>query len=87
MLEEKQEAQFRGVMSAQNTHHIPAFDRVFGSFHLVISVFIFLFMIINILCISGEKGSIKKLCGDLKKEIGGELSLNVTTFQRCDGRS
>ena len=28
------------MMSAQNTHHIPVFDHIFGLFHLVISVFI-----------------------------------------------
>ena len=71
-------------MSAQKTYHIPAFDHVFDSFHLVISVFIIIYLILNYLCISGEKGGIWKLCGDLKKEIGGELSLNVTMLQRHD---
>ena len=66
-------------MSAQNTHHIPAFDHVFGLFHLVISAFIVVYLILGFLCISGEKGGIWKLCGDLNKEIGGELSLNVVT--------
>ena len=84
MLGDKQEAKFRGVMSAQNTHHIPAFDHVFDSFHLVISAFIVVYLILNILCISGEKGGIWKLCGDLKKEIGGELSLNIATFSLYD---
>ena len=42
------------------------------------------YLILGFLCISGEKGGIWKLCGDLKKEIGGELSLNVATFQRSD---
>ena len=42
-------------MSAQNTHHIPMFDRVFGSFHLVISAFIVVYMIFGFLCISSEK--------------------------------
>ena len=65
-------------MSAQNTHHIPAFYHVFGSFQLVISVFIALYMILDFLCISGEKGGIWRLCGDLKKEIG-EPSLNIAT--------
>ena len=71
-------------MSDQNTHHMPAFDHVFGSFHLVISAFIVAYMILDFLCISGEKGGIWKLCGDLKKNIGGELSLNVTTLQHRD---
>ena len=71
----------RQLMSAQNTHHIPVFDHVFGSFYLVISA---LYLILGFSCISGEKGGIWKLCGDLKKEIGGELSLNVATFQSCD---
>ena len=65
-------------MSAQNTHHILAFYHVFGSFQLVISVFIALYMILDFLCISGEKGGIWRMCGDLKKEIG-EPSLNVAT--------
>ena len=69
MLGDKQEVKFRGVTSAQNIHHIPAFDNVFGSFHLVISVFIIIYLILDFLCILGEKGSIWKLCGDLKKEI------------------
>ena len=60
------------------------FDRVFGSFHLVISAFIFVYMILGFLCISGEKGGIGMLCGDLKKEIGGELSLNVAMLRSCD---
>ena len=63
----------------KNTHHILVFDRVFGSFHLVISAFIVVYLILGFLCISSEKCSIWKLCGDLKKEIGGELSLNVAT--------
>ena len=71
-------------MSAQNAHHIPAFDYVFISFHLVISVFIVVYLILDFLCISGEKGEIWKLCGDLKKEIGGELNLKVSTLQRRD---
>ena len=71
-------------MSAQNTHHIPTFDRFFGSFHLVINVFVVVYLILGFLCISSEKGNIWKLCGDLKKEIGGELNLNVATSQRRD---
>ena len=31
-------------MSAQNTHHILAFDHVFGLFHLVISAFIVVYL-------------------------------------------
>ena len=71
-------------MSAQNTHHIPVFDHVFSSFHLVISAFIVVYWILCFLCISGEKCGIWKLCGELKKETGGELSLNVMTSQRRD---
>ena len=68
----------------KNIHHILAFDRIFGSFYLVISVFIVVYMILSFLCISGEKCDIWKLCGDLKKEIGGELRLNVATLERRD---
>ena len=72
------------MMGAQNTHHVPAFDRVSCSFHLVISVFIVVYLILSFLCISGEKDSIWKMCGDLKKEIGRELNLNVATFSGRD---
>ena len=58
LLGDKQEAKFGGVISAQNTHHIPAFYHVFGSFHLVINVFIALYLILDFLSISGEKGGI-----------------------------
>ena len=81
---DKQEAKFGGVISAQNTHHIPAFICVFGSFHLIISAFIIVYLILDFLCISDEKCGIWKLCGDLKKEIGGELSLNIATFSHRD---
>ena len=83
MLRDKQEAKFRGVMSTQNTHHILVFGRVFSSFHLVIIAFTVIYLILGFLCISGEKGCIWKLCEDWK-EFGGELSLNVATFQRRD---
>ena len=56
-------------MSAQNTHHIPTFDHVFSLFHLVISVLIVVYLILRFLCISGEKGGIWRLCGDMKKKI------------------
>ena len=82
MLGDEQEAKFGGVMSAQNTHHIPVFYHVFGSFHIVISVFIALYLILGFLCISSEKGGIWRLCEDLKKKIG-EPSPNVVTSQRC----
>ena len=52
-------------------------------FDLVISAFIVVYMILNFLCISGEKDDIWKPCGDLK-EIEGELNHNVTTFSRRD---
>ena len=68
-------------MSAQNVHHIPTFYHVFDSFHLVISVFIALYLILGSLCISSEKSGIWRLCGDLKKEIR-EPSLNIATSQR-----
>ena len=71
-------------MIAQNTHHISAFDHVFCLFHLVISVLIIVYLILDFLCISSEKGGGWKLYGDLKKEIEGEPSLNVATFQHCD---
>ena len=58
------------LMSAQNNHYIPVFDHVFYSFHLVISAFIVVYLILGFLCISGEKDDIWKLCGDLKKKIG-----------------
>ena len=44
------------VMSALNTHHIPAFYHVFGSFQLVISVFIVVYLILGFSCIASEKG-------------------------------
>ena len=34
-------------MSAQNTYRIPVFDHVFGLFHLVISVFIVVYLILG----------------------------------------
>ena len=71
-------------MSAQNTHHLPAFAHVISSFHLVISAFIFIYLILGFLCILGEKCDIWKLCGDLKKEIGRELSRNVVTLRSYD---
>ena len=71
------------MTSAQNTHHILAFGHVFSSFHLIISVFIVMYLILDFLCISGEKGGIWRACGDVKKKIG-EPSLNVATFQRLD---
>ena len=70
-------------MSAQNTHHIPVFDHIFSSFHIVINVLIVEYLILGFLCLSGEKGGTWRLCGEVKKEIG-EPSLNVATFQRRD---
>ena len=52
---DKEEAKFGGVMSAQNTHDIPAFYHIFISFHVVISVIIALYLILGFLCTSGEK--------------------------------
>ena len=69
MLRDKQEAKFGGVMSPQNTHHLPACEHVFGSFHLIISVVIIVYLILGFLCISGEKGGIWRLCGDLKRRL------------------
>ena len=57
------------MMSAQNTHHIPACEHVFGSFHLVISAVIVVYLILSFLCISGEKCGIWRLFGDLKKRL------------------
>ena len=51
LIGDKQEAKFGGVMSAQNTHHIPAFYRFFDSCHLVISAFIVIYLILSFLCI------------------------------------
>ena len=75
LLRDKQEAKFGGVMSAQNTHHMPACEHVFGSFHLVISVVIVVYLILNLLCISSEKGGIWRLCGDLKRRLEESLAL------------
>ena len=55
LLGDKQEAKFGGVMNAQNTHHIPASEHVFDSFHLVIRTVIIVYMILYFLCISSEK--------------------------------
>ena len=57
-------------MSAQNTHCIPVFYHGFSSFHIVICVVITFYLILGILCISGENGGNWRLCGGLKKEIG-----------------
>ena len=56
-------------MSAQNTHHIPACEHVFDSFHVVIRAVIIVYMILGFLYISGEKGDIWRLCGDLKRRL------------------
>ena len=69
MLGDKQEAKFGGVMSVQNTHHIRVCEHVFGSFHLVISAAIVVYIILGFLCILGEKGGIRRLCGDLKRRL------------------
>ena len=61
-------------MSAQNTHHIPACEHVFGSFHPVISAIIFVYLILAFLCISGEKGGIWGLCRDLKRRLEESLA-------------
>ena len=66
-------------MSAQNTHHIPAFYHVFDSFHLV-SVFIALYLTLNFLCISGEKGGIWRLYESLEKK-NVEPSSNVAMLR------
>ena len=55
MLEDKHEAKFGGVMSAQNIHHILTFYHVFGSFHIVISVVIALYLITRLLMHFREK--------------------------------
>ena len=90
MLGDKKEAKFEGVMSAQNTYHIPAFYHVFISFHIVISVVIAFHLILGVLCISGENNGNWRLCGGLKKEIGEPsskvaiLRSGVSAAQRCD---
>ena len=71
------------MMSAQNTHHIPAFYHAFGSLYLVISVLIVVYMILGFLCILDEKGGIWRLCGDMKKDILGP-NLNVPTLKSYD---
>ena len=68
-------------MSDQNTHHIPACEHVFSSFHSVISAVIFVYLILGFLCISGEKGGIWRLCKDLKRRL--EES-SASTSQRRD---
>ena len=70
-------------MSAQNTHDILVFYHVFDSFHIVISVVIALYLILHFLCISSENGSIWRMCGGLKKDIG-EPSPNVATLRSED---
>ena len=65
------------LMSAQNTHHLPASEHVFVSFHLVISAVIVVYLILGFLCISGEKGDIWRSCGDLKRRL--EESSTSTT--------
>ena len=62
------------LMSAQNTHHIPKCEHVYGSFHLVISAVIVVYLILGFLCISGEKGAIWRLCGDLKRRLEESLA-------------
>ena len=77
MLRDKQEAKFGGVMSTQNTHHMPACEHIFGSFHLVISAVIVVYLILSFLCISGEKGGIRRLCGDLKRRLEESSALTL----------
>ena len=57
MLGDKQEAKIGGVMSAQNTHHIPVFYDVFNSFHIVISVVSLYVRLLDFLCISRKKAA------------------------------
>ena len=58
MIEDKQEAKFRGVMSAQSIHHMPTVYHVLGSFHALIRMFFTLYLILGFLCISGENDDI-----------------------------
>ena len=46
-------------MSAQNTHHIPVFDHVFGSFHLVINALIVVYLILGFLCLQVKKMALR----------------------------
>ena len=71
------------VMNGQNTHHIPSFYHVFGTFHTLISVFIALYLVLGYLCISGKNCGIWRMYGGLKKQIR-DSSPNVATFQRSD---
>ena len=70
-------------MSSSNTHHIPAFYHVFGSFHIIISVAIALYLITRLLVHFRGKDGIWRLCGDLEKKIG-EPSPNVATLPRLN---
>ena len=77
------------MMSAQNTHHIPACEHVFDSFHIVIRAVIVVYLILDFLCTSGEKGGIWRLCGDLKRRLEESSAStsrhsNVAMFSRRD---
>ena len=51
------------MMSAQNTHHIPAFDRFFASFHLVISAFIVVYLILGFCAFQVKKAEFGSCVG------------------------
>ena len=68
MLRDKQEAKFRGVMSVQNTHLIPAFLLCVIFISYINKCIFVIYMILGLLCTIGKYGGFQKLCGDLKKK-------------------
>ena len=68
------------LINAQKNHHIPVFCHVFRAFRTIISAFIALYLILGCLYVSGENGSVLRLCGGVKKYIGNP-NPNVTTYQ------
>ena len=68
MLGDKKEAKFRGVMSVQNTHVIPVSLLCFSSILYINKCISALYLILGLLCITGEYGGFRKLLGDMKKK-------------------
>ena len=70
------------LMSAQNTHHIPVFYHVFSSFHLVISVFIALFLILDFLCISEKTATFRGCMEDVATLRLDDVSIFISLTSR-----